>query len=376
MSFLGGIFGKEGDWTIEVPMHGDLIDSPKKIYRVNEDILGKASKIITAHRVVGHSRTCRLYLSADAALAFPMFLAYLSSGTLELNTENACVMHHLGEYLEVPLLCATVEEFCKDDLTMENAEVYYAKATMFGSENLLVILAKYFARNILQISEDSWVVTDTDLQLWFKIMEPDRIVNSDHLSKLVAVVCTVHHQLPLGAASFYELTDAARLPLIDPDAAAPLAAFNEAFLQNGEAQNIEGHLYESLKNRCIRALSTDWKHWEERFEEMGAYRILTDDFQLEVFKASLARGMAESEQATEQLEWLENDVMAEWKRNRVLADKLGEAEHANRILFGKLAQTMGEKQKLARKHTWANLTLVVTFLVSVGTLVVVQRRNK
>ena len=372
MSYIKKILGDDGAWTIEVTVNGDPVGSPKTKYFVNENVVREKSNMMVLHRVDGHSRTIRLSLHVDAALAVPKLLCFLSSGTLELSTENACVMHHLAEYLDVPLLCATVADFCKTDLTMESAEMYYEKATMFGSGTILAILAKYLARNILQISEDSWSVTGTDLQLWLNILEPDRIVNSHHLSKLVAAVCTVHHQLPLDADSFYEMTDVAKLPLIDPDAAIPLAAFNEAFLRNGGAQNEAGHPYVSLKNRCIQALSSDWKEMEQRVEEMGAYGVLTDDFRLEVSMACLAQGKGDWEQAREEVEWFKEDAMTEWKANRKLNERLHETEEAKKVLVGELIQSRREKQKLALKKAFIDFAQVALAVVAF----VMVRRNK
>jgi BTB/POZ domain len=214
----------------------------------------------------------RLELEPLAAKAFPAVLDFLYDprSPLEIETETATALHHLGTRLEMTHLQIYAKEFLVADLSLQNLETYYQHAKQFNDAVVMQIIVQFIGTNIAEISASSnFVKHQTTADLWqaafqHVIVSPTAFTTDLHLSKLVTEF-VLANQPAVTDTIFKELTDEAKIRQVDPDVALQLVQLDDHFHPNYDA-TATGEL-STLQDRCATALAEVWKELDSTTEQ-------------------------------------------------------------------------------------------------------------
>jgi BTB/POZ domain len=203
--------------------------------------------------------TSRIELDPLAADCFPYILDYMYAPErqLQITTETATVLHHLGEYFEMPSLRWEATQFCKKDLSFGNADIYYEHATVFQDDTILSVIAKFLGSNIQNVPLSSPLITHADVHFWITSTKKVHARNTMHWSKLVAEIGNAQVDR-LSRDSFQTLTDASGMPKVHADVALKLCEVEDTLDSLSEIGCSTTDL-SSLQARCATALSQTWK---------------------------------------------------------------------------------------------------------------------
>jgi BTB/POZ domain len=215
---------------------------------------------------ISRSNKTLLELEPLAAKAFPAVLDFLydPKSPLEIHTDTATALHHLGTQLEMTHLQHYAKEFLVHDLSLQNLETYYHHAKQFQDPVVMEIIVHFIASNISEISASSnFVKHQTTADLWTQalhhvILSPTNYSTDLHLSKLVTEFVLANRQL-VTAAIFQDLTNDTKIRQVDPDVALQLVQLDDDLHNHPDATATQGQQLTSLADRCATALGHVWK---------------------------------------------------------------------------------------------------------------------
>ncbi|CAB9529653.1 nervous system development [Seminavis robusta] len=204
----------------------------------------------------GKSCTTELELDSLAATAFPALLDYLyeHDKPLQVETKTATALHYLGEYLDIHHLRWDALQFCKKNISFDNADIYYKHAMLFQNETILGILAKFLGENSLKIDESAHILQISSPDLWINALEhspqsPETIM---HISKLMAKFAQ-HNPGALDLETFQALSCLEITPQIDAHAALTLCALDDKAAKDSAEE------LSQLQERCSDSLAQNWE---------------------------------------------------------------------------------------------------------------------
>ena len=255
------------DWRIIV-INKDSAFS-KTVYHVHKFVLSSGprrseyfAKVFKNldHFQEGDSGTTKLELDALGAKAFPDVLDYLyhNDQSLHIETETATALHFLGEYMDIRYMRWDALQFCKNDISLNNASLYYEHAMMFQNETILGTLAKFLGENILDISPSSDILQISSPCLWINALEhsPSDDLASEHVSDLMAAFIQGKSG-SLDLDEFRALTSKEKVPKVKISAALPLCAEEDRLDCSVDVSSSPDSL-STLQERCTESLSNNW----------------------------------------------------------------------------------------------------------------------
>ncbi|CAB9529651.1 nervous system development [Seminavis robusta] len=261
------------DWKIiVVSKTPDSEEAQATTYHVHKFMLtcgGRNSKYFaklfqnTSNFREGESCTTQLELDPLAMTAFPALLDYLYDEykPLHIDTKTATALHYLGEYLDIHRLRWDALQFCKKNLSLDNADIYYEHAMTFQNESILGILAKFLGEKILHISPEAKILQTSSPDLWVNALEhiSKNESTSRHISKLVAKFAQ-NNPDALDLETFQSLTSLEITPQIEWNAALTLCVLEDKAAKESTKE------LSQLQERCSDSLAQNWESF-----------LLTDD---------------------------------------------------------------------------------------------------
>ncbi|KAG7355142.1 hypothetical protein IV203_004498 [Nitzschia inconspicua] len=191
----------------------------------------------------------------DAACLIPEMLDYMYSldDELTITSDTAAALSHLSQFFGIKQLAKHVLIFMRDDICVENMNVYLNTAMAFDDLQTLKLCADRCAETIEEILPSSPLLPNMDPSFMLDIVSSRNLrrkKNSRHLSKLVAVYC-INNRGVLDGNVFEELTGEEYLPIVDEEAALPLLMLESRMVEDS-ADDLSP--LTSLQKRCVRAL--------------------------------------------------------------------------------------------------------------------------
>lgn len=213
-------------------------------------------------------QTSRIELDPLAAASFPQLLDYVYApdGPLEINTQTATALHHLGEYFEMRNLRWDAKRFCQNDISLDNVDTYYQHGTLFHNETILSITADFLGRNIANVSLDLPIVQNTDPELWVQATQSVDPAHTSHWSEIVNRVGHIHMN-DLDKETFQNLTVPSAMPQVDAQVALDMVELEDRLDDLCDEFVDEDDLVEtmtSLQERCTTSLSQIWQELETK----------------------------------------------------------------------------------------------------------------
>jgi hypothetical protein len=206
------------------------------------------------------SCTTRIVLEPLAAKVFPCMLEFMygPANELQISIEEATALHYLGDYFEIHSLRQCVQNYCETYMTLETVLTFYEHATILSDGTILDLVATLLAKDILKIHPNSSLLTKIQPPVWLAMVDalpgagcvPCQR-NTRRLSRLVLEVATQHKDT-MTYLSFQRLTDANKMPCVDPSVAVELCELENHFQRR---VGIEYNGLCSLQKRCSIALS-------------------------------------------------------------------------------------------------------------------------
>jgi len=287
----------QSDWTIEIfgsdePRTNDVVnkdDAPLAIYPVHKAVLSVGPKrcLYFVRLLQNHGfseatvQKSRIVLHKLAADTFPRFLDYLylenddNVADEVFTTETVSAFHHLAQYFGVTSnLQAKCQAFWKEDMTVENAIIYYEQAVIFHDQEIMAAVVEVVWKNLDQINNASTdpekphsLMEASDSAFWLLVLQKNGGEPNNALSQTITYFSTLHLS-ELDADIFSQLTDPKLLPSVAWEAAIDLLKLEKKLLKLATVQD-----------RCIEALATHWhlvgsRPLAEALGDMGP-RILT-----------------------------------------------------------------------------------------------------
>lgn len=226
-----------------------------------------------------------IVLSHSAAKSFPELLDFLYSreDSLDLDSENAAALRHLGKLLLIKKLVMRVTLYIRDDLKAQMSLHYLNSAFEFMDEHLMDNAAKVCAANILAVDRDG--LTSLDPYLFSKVVLCDVIsCTSEELSKIVSEFCR-KHSAEMNKDLLRVVTGSKNMPVVDYEECVYL-------LQLAEKYDTDAGGEADLKERCILAGSQAWnktivQNLNVEPEEAGPYDKLTAELKVKLLEDAL-----------------------------------------------------------------------------------------
>lgn len=219
----------------------------------------------------------RIELDPLAAKAFPCLLDYVyePDAPVKITTASATALYYLAEYFEMRHLRWDAKEFCKLNLSLENAHIYCDHATLFHSNAFLHLISKFLGEHIMKVETSSPVLRSSNLDLWEMVLEyvcniSDRNV-SIHVSKLITEL-VLYQEGDLDKRTFCALTNEGKMPSVHPHVAMALCELEDVVVayedaasdtEGGEegcmhSSKLNGESLSSLQERCASSLAETW----------------------------------------------------------------------------------------------------------------------
>ncbi|KAG7359184.1 BTB/POZ domain containing protein [Nitzschia inconspicua] len=251
----------ESDWTmtIESVPSGDI-----NKYHVHKTVLQHGYKRgdffvslfeFTEKEEKLEKENSTIKVHEDAACLIPEMLDYMYSldDELTITSDTAAALSHLSQFFGIKQLAKHVLIFMREDICVENMNVYLNTAMAFDDLQTLKLCADRCAEMIEDILPSSPLLPNMDPSFMLDIVSSRslrRKKNSGHLSKLVAVYC-INNRGVLDGNVFEELTGEEYLPKVDEEAALPLLMLESRMVEDS-ANDLSP--LTSLQKRCVRAL--------------------------------------------------------------------------------------------------------------------------
>lgn len=185
------IFGSDEAHTANAAVDKD--DAPLAIYPVHKAVLSVGPKrcLYFVRLLQNHGfseakvQKSRIVLPKLAAGIFPQFLDYIYLGNVDhvaadlFTTETVAAFHHLAQYFGLTSdLQAKCQAFWKDDMTVDNAIIYYEHAVIFHDQDIMEAVADVVGKNLDQINRASTdpekpqpLVEASDAELWLRVLQ-------------------------------------------------------------------------------------------------------------------------------------------------------------------------------------------------------------
>jgi hypothetical protein len=130
-------------------------------------------------------------LSKLEATVFPALLDYVYSvlHKLEICSETATALHHLGGYFEMRRLRWDAKQFIELTMNAASCGTFYEHAKMLNNQKILDAAANVAALKIMQVTIHSRLMHVPDESFWLKLFENATINEafSDHVSLLLTI---------------------------------------------------------------------------------------------------------------------------------------------------------------------------------------------
>lgn len=218
--------------------------------------------------------TTEIHMQNVAAKAIPQWLDYVYSldDSLVIDTPSATGLRYLAQFFGTRVMHKKAMLFITRDLSMDNILTYYKDTVALADDKVSEIAARHCSEHILEITEQSELLTTVDPFFFRRLMAGPGIDSEEkqyHVSRLLGQYCSLNTNV-LDEQSFQRLTEEEYLPLVDHRVALGLLEFEADFvlvnLDEEELQSVT-----SLQRRCIRDLAI---HWQSLGDDSVRERVL------------------------------------------------------------------------------------------------------
>ena len=94
-------------------------------------------------------------LKSSAARAFPSMLDYTYGvNALEITTDTAVALRHLGDHFGVPPMFKEANDFIQQDMNVENIHIYLKEGILLEDEKLVDASISFAARELKGLTSD------------------------------------------------------------------------------------------------------------------------------------------------------------------------------------------------------------------------------
>ena len=256
--------------------HDETKSPPKseEVYHVHKSIIGVgphnslyfARLFLPVTEVADHaSKTISVELEPSAANAFPKMLDFIYSAqkhkASNVTSRDAVPLRYLALCFGVEALFEEVNNFIRTDLEYTNAPIYLAEAMIYNDVKILDAASLLCAQNVKKIAPE--VMAALPLKCFQEILvsytpshkRKKRKEYSEILSRHVAAFCRKNAK-ELDHKILLELTGEEVLPSIVHDEAFYMMSLSRTYSLPRTSEEGTGT---TLHERCISALSTNWK---------------------------------------------------------------------------------------------------------------------
>jgi BTB/POZ domain len=256
------------DWTIEIVS----AEMSSQVYHVHRNRMARGERkseyFVKLFQKGGQflesqSNKSIIELDSLAAEAFPFFLDYVYGSDanlpLEITTETATALYSLGEYFGVFELCSEAYEFCRKDVSLENATVYGQHSMQLNTPEVEELLQIFLAAYMTDIDPSSPLIKNLHPKICEGFLSISLSSRTEpHASKLTAAYFENRGD-SLDAPTFSRLTAEDTMTAIDPSIALQLCDMENQVMKAQAVTNKSPETLSSLERRCIGALSRSWE---------------------------------------------------------------------------------------------------------------------
>eukprot|EP00543_Licmophora_paradoxa_P001683 CAMPEP_0202447888 /NCGR_PEP_ID=MMETSP1360-20130828/6652_1 /ASSEMBLY_ACC=CAM_ASM_000848 /TAXON_ID=515479 /ORGANISM="Licmophora paradoxa, Strain CCMP2313" /LENGTH=842 /DNA_ID=CAMNT_0049065185 /DNA_START=141 /DNA_END=2669 /DNA_ORIENTATION=- len=197
----------------------------------------------------------KLTLSSSAVAAFPTMLDFMYSreDTLDVNTNNAVALRHLGRILSIRKLVVLVTTFIRDDMAYAKSLHYLNAGAEFDDQKVMTTAAQTCAVHILEVNREG--LTNLVPPLFSRVVAAGEIAcTSFELSQIVGEFCRKNEDV-MDVKLLQHVTKSSIMPEVSPTEAVYL--LNLAEKHEGR-MDYDKNDTSGLQARCIKASSTSW----------------------------------------------------------------------------------------------------------------------
>jgi len=232
-------------------------------------------------------------ISHSAADAFPALLDFLYSreDSLDLHSDNAVALRHLGKLFVIKKLVMMVTRFIRTDLIAQKSLHYLNSSFEFMDLSLIDTAAKVCADSITFVNREG--LTSLDPFLFSKVVVCDNVAcSSEELSKIVSEFCRKHADV-LNSELLRVVTGVKNMPTIDRTECVYLLQLSEQYQTDDDGEC-------NLKGRCILSGSDAWnntivKQLKVEPDAAGPYDLLTSDLKVDLLQDALIQAKKDFE---------------------------------------------------------------------------------
>lgn len=262
------------DWTLVVRTMKDPTQPTAQVYHLHKAVLafgerksGFFEKSFANHQsmrrsangaITGSNNTSELRLDSRIAKFVPVMLDFIYSDKLDLDVNSAPGLRQLASQFDVRNLYALVSSFIQNDLSEKTVISYMNEAELVKDKELANVALQY-AIQCFDLIPDS-ALGGISPHVFQQMMSNPKLFcpSSERLSQRVATFVRAREDT-INEETFFFLTHANIMPVIDPSEAIWLLSFGASNFINTLVDESMGGYEASLKRRCIVAASKDWE---------------------------------------------------------------------------------------------------------------------
>ena len=239
------------DWTIVVKHDG----GDDKTFHVHKNVLAAGlrpssyfARCFQSSMAEAASSTTTLTLQQSSAEAFPIYLDFAYTGTLNATSESACALLHVADYLGCRALLEATAAFSAADLTWKTSAIYLREASLYRLEEPEAAAFKLCAVTFTYIDDSLFELPP---ELFLRVVRAWQLPLSVRaVSACVAKYCRGPHADAVNAELLAALTK--NITAVDPTEAyalLELAVQHKPTVSKGP----------TLAARCIAACTENWQ---------------------------------------------------------------------------------------------------------------------
>jgi len=279
------------DWKVEIK-HKETgkVDN----YHLHRNILGYGARkseyfaiqfqedcVVNGYYETKSPQVTQLDLPAAWADMFPMvldFLYYNREKTLKLTAHRSCAMYKWAEFLGIPALKRTIEDFYNKNISLKNFGRFMASAVQMKAGPLVVASKHKIGRLVTQQPHQAWRLAPQFLVTVLEANRKDLITKAKNKEvqpqafqkascKWSKAICTCasKNKKEVTYKIFSDLTSETAIPVIDSKVALPLLVLDVEFLQKEN-----DHRYSKFQKRCVQSIVKNWDSFRLEYPDQKA----------------------------------------------------------------------------------------------------------
>jgi hypothetical protein len=245
---------------------------PVELYHIHKAVImvqgssSRKSQYLAQVFATSSKSSCDIHLPPLAASVVPCLLDYMYGASLVISTQSATSLYYLGNFFRIKDLQQRAMEFCRKDLSLQNAHLYYKHAKRLEEPDIIQATAQYVGRKIRAINWNVPLVDECRASFWKHVLP--YCTCRRRASLFVAITCARDYcEKNLDAKLFRQLTRQVWMPDIDSRVActflrveAELSGQSNFSASAAQLSHVETKIEEltCLQRRCFASLARDW----------------------------------------------------------------------------------------------------------------------